>query len=508
MTGMNRQNREDTIPPPLSHEKIEAIYDTIVSERALAYCGRTEAERFVKDIASRLPSGQGDGLLENFRTFLATDPSDHDTWMAVRGLAEAASRGTGTTPFERHNARIIGSRPDDFVGHVNAATEGKTVVFIAEHPYFVILREAMYLKRNGYRVFLVSLWPIAQNLRPLFDEHFDAVLDTASDVSLLGATLKRLSADILHVQCGMWGLYLGRLAIENKGRAVVVCEFYDITTVYAERAVLLGNWSAAMVDLDFAMERTIAHDADAVITRFPETVIADWSARHDASPRHITMYTYACPEFTAYSDEKLSEKDGVIRLVYGGTVIPVNEDHPPELFPEAGMPKALRSFLEQGLAVDILHNPHSPIREDDPAYAPFAALDREFPNFRLLNGVPPDELAQTLAVYDYGMILMDYDKSVVRIGEGQEKGVVATKIFAYMEAGLPVLINAEYEEMARIVTENGLGLAVKSSDLGVLAETLARFDYEAAVAKVKRYNEDHGMAKEIHRLIALYDDIS
>ncbi len=496
-----------TIAPPLSDKKIEQVYDLIVSERSLAYCGRKEAEQFIKDLASRLPSDQGRSLLEDFRNFLSTGPSDNDAWKAVKGLAEMARNAVFDDIFIRHNARVFGSRPDDFVTIVNAATDRKTIVFIAERPYFVILREAMYLKRNGYRVFLVSLWPISENLRHLFDEHFDAALDTGGDVSLLADTLKRFDADILHVQCGMWSLYLGRLAIENKGRAVVVCEFYDITSVYADREVLLRNWSAAMVDLDFAMERYIAHHTDAVITRFPQKVISDWNARHGATPRHITMQAYACPEFTAYGDEKLSATNGVIRLVYGGTIIPVNADHPPELFPETGMPRALRSFLEQGLAVDILHNPHSPIRDDDPAYAPFVALDREFPNFRLLNGVPPDEFAQTLAVYDYGMILMDYDKSVVRIGEGQEKGVVATKIFAYMEAGLPVLVNAEYEEMARIVTESGLGLAVHSSKFGALVETLARFDYEAAVANVKRYNEDHGMAKEIHRLIALYDEI-
>ncbi len=496
-----------TIAPPLSNEKIERVYDLIVSERSLAYCGRKEAEHFIEDLAARLPSEQGLGLLENFRNFLGARTSDNEAWKAVKGLAEMA-RGAGFHDlFIRHNARVFGSRPDDFVTSVNAETTRGKIVFIAEQPYFVILREAMYLKRNGYQVFLVSLWPIPENLRHLFDEYFDAVLDTGGDVPFLAEILTRLDADILHVQCGMWGLYLGRLAIEGKGRAAVVCEFYDITSVYADREVLLGNWSPAMIDLDFAMERYIAHHADAVITRFPQKVVSDWNARQGATPRHITMYTYACPEFTAYSDEKLSATDGVIRLVYGGTVIPVNVDHPPELFPEIGMPKALRSFLEQGLAVDILHNPHSPIREDDPAYAPFVALEIEFPNFRLLNGVPPDEFAQTLAVYDYGMILMDYDKSVLRIGEGQEKGVVATKIFAYMEAGLPVLINAEYEEMARIVTESGLGLAVHSSELDGLAETLARFDYEAAVAKVKRYNEEHGMAKEIHRLIALYDEI-
>jgi hypothetical protein len=498
----------NAVDPPLDHEKIEAIYDLIVSEPTPVPCSKEETMDLVKDIVKWVSPVEKLALLKNFQSFLNSDYTDKEVLNAVRTLAEIVQNRSKGDILAAHNARIMGSRLNDFLTQTKAPTKLRRVVFIAEQPYFVILREAMYLKRHGHRVFLASLNPISEGLRHLFDAHFDAVTDTGGNIPYMGKLLREIDADIFHVQCGMWGLYLGRLAIESKGRAAVVCEFYDITSVYADREVLLRNWSAAMVDLDFAMERHIAHHADAVITRFPPKVISDWSARYGATSRHITMYTYACPEFTAYGGEKLSKKDGVIRLVYGGTIIPVNENHPPELFPETGMPKALRSFLEQGLAVDILHNPHSPVREDDPAYAPFVALDREFPNFRLLNGVPPDEFAKTLAVYDYGMILMDYDKSVVRIGEGQEKGVVATKIFAYMEAGLPVLINAEYEEMARIVSENGLGLAVHSSELGVLAETLARFDYEATVANVKRYNEEHGMAKEIHRLIALYDEIS
>ncbi len=168
------------------------------------------------------------------------------------------------------------------------------------------------------------------------------------------------------------------------------------------------------------------------------------------------------------------------------------------------MPKAFRSLLSQGLAIDVLHDPNSPLDEADPRIGAYMDLARDFPRFRFKKGVPPDRLAQASSVYDYGLLLFDYDASGVRISESQRKGVVATKIFTYFEAGLPVLVNAEYEEMARIVTENGLGLAIHSRDLDRVAAKLSLFDYEKSVQNIHAFNERHGMDKEIGRLVDFY----
>ena len=38
-------------------------------------------------------------------------------------------------------------------------------------------------------------------------------------------------------------------------------------------------------------------------------------------------------------------------------------------------------------------------------------------------------------------------------------------------------------------------------------ERIREFDYEASVENIKRYNEMHGMANEIGRLIVLYEEV-
>ena len=125
-----------------------------------------------------------------------------------------------------------------------------------------------------------------------------------------------------------------------------------------------------------------------------------------------------------------------------------------------------------------------------------------------MEGVPPECFSERIADYDFGILLFHFDPDAVRLGQGQVKGVIATKIFSYLEAGLPVLVNAEYENMAVFVEGNGLGIPIHTSEIGDIAGKITAFDYEASVSNIKRYNEKHGMGREIHRLVALYDEIT
>ena len=489
-------------------ERLERLYRSVIEKESLALCGKDAARDFVKEVAGSVPPAQGEVLMGNFKDFLTKRGSPYEVWKSLRGLVEIVDRQGMGGLIRRHNLKIIGGGHRDFTDRVNHETgAARRVVFVAESPYFLILREAMYLRRNGFKVHLATLWPISEKLRPLFENHFNSIADTAGNIPLLRLLLQGLRPDLFHVQCRMWAYYLGRMCIENAGDAGVVCEFYDITSLFASREDLAAVWSADMADLDIGLERYMLHKADGVLSRFPSWIMAEWAERHEAEPLYMEFQSYPCTEFSDTGGARLSNDDSVIRLVFAGGLIPIDENHPQFLFPEVGMLGAFRSFLEQGLALDILHNPHMDRTEEEQAFAQYHDLENSYPRFRILNGVPPDRLAAALVPYDFGILLFDYDSSTARLGEFHKRGVVGTKIFSYLEAGLPVLVNTEYEHMASIVTEHGLGLAVHSSDIPRLAETLAAFDLDAAAANIEKYNSEHGMEREIDRLIGFYDRI-
>jgi len=492
-------------PPPTPNDKLDEVYRAIVDAYMFPRCGRTQALGFIRGVLTDFGDEIDPGEKSTILKFLEWPPPP-----IVLGIASKIARSLASRPaLEDHLRRLeadIAADRGTFAPEVNAErSSGRRIVFVTDRPQFAILREAMYLVREGHHPFLLSLAPIDAEIRWVFERHFVAVADACGSYRVLDAILDLLRPEVFHVECKMWNYVLARQVIEHRGDAAIVCDFYDITSVYAGREALCSLWSAVQVDLDIALERYILHNADAIVHRFPPHVVDEVRDRHGAMPPETAMYAYPCPEFTAYAETRPSQSDGIVRLVYAGTTIPVNADHPPRLFPEAGMPRAFRRLLEQGFAIDILGNPHSPVSDENPSYTPFLTLGRNYPCMRVLDGVPPDQLSETLAPYDFGILVMVFDDSVLRIGHGQRTGVVANKIFSYLEAGLPVIVSAEYEEMARIVREHGLGLAVASDELPALGSILEEFDYATAAANVRRYNETHGMAQEIGRLIALYD---
>ncbi len=493
--------------PAPGARRVDAAYEAHFSDAGLTYCSAGLAAEFLADVTARLPAADADSVSRNFRPLLRGSAGPEAAMIALRELAALVNETGQGVLFAAHDGRVIDTFFSDFVADVNEKRGGRSVVFVAHAPYFVILREAMYLRRNGYRVYLLSLGEVAEGLREFFQEHFDRVVDARGNYRLLRAILARLAPDIFHVQCWMWFGILGRMAIEAKKAAAVVCEFYDITSVYAAKEDLSPTWPPGVVEFEFAMERHIAHRADAVISRFPDWLVEEWGRNMGALPKYISMQAWPCAEFISYGNEKISDADGVTRLVYAGGLVPENERNPPALFPETNMDKAFRALLGQGMAIDVMHDPNAAKGIDDAFYARYTSLAEEYPLFRFRKGVSPDTLSEALNGYDYGILLTEFDEDVVRIGPNQRKGVMATKIFAYLEAGLPVLVNAEYEAMARFVIEHGLGLAVHTRDLGNVAKILSRFDYRKAVAGIKSFNESHSMENEIGRLIELYDAI-
>lgn len=493
--------------PPTDAQYLERIYQTQIQDDNLPYLDGVLAQSFFGDLAAQAPHLR-DFLMTQVLPLLAGPLPLEEKRRVIANVAASALAAGYTSTFTHHDIRVIQRNLADFIRAVNQSTSERTVVFVAGSPYFLILREAMYLRRNGWRCFLVSLSVVPDRLKALFEANFEAIADTRRSLRLMRSLLARLHPDIFHVQCWMWLYSIGRMTMEARGKSKVVCEFYDITSTYAERDVLCQGFKPATVDFDLYMEKFILHHADAVITRFPQSAIEEWAERHGASPLHLAMQSWPCSEFAGRpTRDKPSRKDGIFRLVYAGGLVPVDDNHPPVLFPEAGMPDGFRTLLEQGIAIDIFHVPHGdPTDESNSPFAKYYELQRQFPSFRLRSGVPPHQFAEAMAPYDFGILLFNYHPDA-RVRESQRKGVMATKLFSYIEAGIPALVNAEYEAMAGFLEQHGIGMGIGSADLPRLRDILKAYDYDQVLENIRIFQEKYSMEKEILPLIKLYNQL-
>lgn len=491
-------------PPPLETDALEARYRSYFDDPWLPDVEPASSAPLVAAAVHDAAPALRATLLRRYAELVKDQRTPGELKMFMQNFVHGLARGGLATVFERVDAYLMANAYGAFVAEVNRRDGARRVLFLAHKPYFGILREALHLRRNGHRTYLVSLGTLMDDARSVFDAAFDAVVDAFGSRRFLARLMAALDPDIVHVQCMMWHYALGRLAIEA-ARCPVVCEFYDITSLFAEREDLCSLWPVDTVDLDLALEGVIARRADAVVHRYTDEAITAWARRAGASPRTLQMLPYPSPEFAAPAAASEPAPGAGIRLVYAGNLIPRNDDHPPRLFCFHHQLEAIEALLDQGFAVDFFRDPTIPMASI-PGFADYVDLARRRPAFRLLPGVLPDRLSERLAGYDFATVLTILDPGY-RCTPWHLRHTIPTKINTYLEAGLPVVVNAEFAALAAFVEANGIGLAVHSSEIGSLHERLRTFDRAEAAARVRRFGDEHGMHREIHRLIALYEDI-
>ena len=126
--------------------------------------------------------------------------------------------------------------------------------------------------------------------------------------------------------------------------------------------------------------------------------------------------------------------------------------------------------------------------------------------FALKSGLPPDKFANAINHHDFGLNMIAVDTQKLANKKTQFLSV-GTKIFTYLEAGLPVIVNREWTHTSDLIEENGLGISLHSYEIDRLSEAIAAFDYDQAVENIKKYNTDNNLYDRIENLSALYERI-
>ena len=410
--------------------------------------------------------------------------------------------------IENLRAKVLSARCEAIYRAVNTPNgAGPSVVFVAEKPYFMILRESIALRNRGLRTYLLATKAIPVHLRDCFEAGFDGILDGLHAPAHLAEVVGVLRPTLFHIQCWMFGYHIARMVMENAGDVPCVSEFYDISSAVMPREALcrmlaVQGPSEAKVDTDLAMERHIFRHANGVVHRLSEDVIAEVKTHHGSDVPSLRFFPYPLKRYGGAAGEKFSAKSGRTHLVFAGAVHPTTTR--PEFSPIALMHEMFGSLLAQGFAVDLLEDPNRRFDRADPGYGAYMRLESEYPRFRVLDGAPPDRLSEVLCRYDFGINLTDFHPGALKNREMTMRGTMGTKPFAYLEAGLPVLVSAEWQAMACLVADNGIGLVLDLAARHDLNAALSGVSYGELAANVRRYNEANDMNRRIGDLLDFY----
>ena len=385
-----------------------------------------------------------------------------------------------------NSANII----NNFVYQVNKeSSASKTIVFIAGKCYPMMAREAAYLRKSGFKTFLISMGNISNNDAELLADSFDEIIQSCLFFPILGKILKKINPDFYHVQCWMWNYSLGKFVLENRGKSKVISEFYDVTGMYSERSKLKSAFWNKIVDLDFFCEKFIFEKSDGIIHRYKQEIFLNYSKKYNRNTNILEFQQYPIN----FNQQVYNSKK---RLVYCGNIIgPKDERHPRKLFPTSGMYDAFEQLISQDFEIYV-YLPISTVGIDK--YNSWLIdLTKKHPkNFFIYNSLPIQKLIKEISKYDFGINLSIMDEKKSDLSSLTFNGGMGTKIFTFLEAGLPVLVNKEYSYMSELLEKNNIGMGISSKDIFKTNRILSKVDIKYLKSNVKRFYDNNNIWKK------------
>ncbi|MGD2118499.1 MAG: hypothetical protein PVG66_09080 [Chromatiales bacterium] len=192
-----------------------------------------------------------------------------------------------------------------------------------------------------------------------------------------------------------------------------------------------------------------------------------------------------------------------IRLVYTGQVM--NPSVSSRVFGDLDLFPLIGSATTLDYRFTVFN---SLLYQNTPAEMFSAYLDEAAANscFDFHHGVDfPDILDHLHGHFDFGLIIFTPSDELV-IGPNHLIGAMASKLFTYLAAGLPVLVSAQLEYMAQFVTRHGIGLVIQDfSDARELQQKIAGIDWTQLQQRIVQVQQDYAIERLAQQLLDFLD---
>jgi len=121
--------------------------------------------------------------------------------------------------------------------------------------------------------------------------------------------------------------------------------------------------------------------------------------------------------------------------------------------------------------------------------------------FSYSRAVLPSQLYKELCEYDVGIILFDFARVLDKYDFGYFKFGSSTKIIAYIETELPIVISKEAEAMASFVEQNEIGVAISWDELHLLPTMFTAETIDKYRQNIKRLKQSMSYKHQIGKLV-------
>ena len=313
---------------------------------------------------------------------------------------------------------------------------------------------------------------------------------------------KLMPPHIIHAEVGMWSSEALSTVIQNSPTPVAVeyCDFPQTVFANDEDAMAAMRCSTEIYEQELEARSKVYQHASGVIMKDSPETLHFLEELYNYKPKNVLQfYHYLDDKMATHGDlVKWSAGSKEIHIVYAGAVVNDPNWHNYPIY---------KSLLDAGEILAQQHIHLSVYNASDSCgqgFKEYIDLSQSCPYFHYHYAIPYADLKHVLPLHDFGWFCFDFSNT--RENPFFHRITMGSKVFTYLEAGLPVLISPEQQFMARMVTEElGSGIPVSFKNLHVLKRILLERDWGPIHANILKARENWTYQKHGHKLRAFYD---
>ncbi len=328
---------------------------------------------------------------------------------------------------------------------------------------------------------------------------YHAVFHCDGRLADLEAIVSQLPPLPLYLQAhGRWLFLFRKIKALNSGLQIVH-EVYDWMESFIgdpRQFVDAGMFDERQIDAIIEDEAYTRRHSDLLIYKDSGAWIEKKLLEADAS----CMKLYPCPQLKWMKKPKRHAGEGALRLVYAGQVM--NKQAPRAVFGDLDYLGLIRELTQQGAEITVFNSVFSSRELCQDLFSDYHLEMQNNSRFIFREGIEMPGIIYALhGEYDYGLIMFDFERDIA-VGKVHLRQTMASKLFTYLAAGLPVIVSEELAYMADFVRANGIGIVVGKNDRSNLVDLLKETDPGQFIDNICTAQQEYCIERFVGRFMA------
>jgi len=391
------------------------------------------------------------------------------------------------------------ARVSDFGERLRGARADSDVLFLAVHgENFPTVEYLVHgLRARGIKTYGVYWFSELTGKEP-----FDVCMSCGGSLGALVEVLLRIPKLKIYLQAHAKRSWLSQLVRALRPDVKIYHEIYDWMDAFVarehEQAFIDENvFSRVEIDLMRACETWVRTRSNGFVYKDGGAPMAELLAKSTAP----SVQVMPCPP-KSYQRAPRTPAAGPLKLVHAGQLRSAGSSR---AFTDLYAIPLYEELMRQDCEVTVYPSAVANMQVFEQFFGDYFRLGQREHAFRFAQHLPLKSLIEALnGQQHYGMLLYHFDEDLI-VGKRHLRGALASKLFMYWAAGLPVLVSEELAYMASLVADTGAGVVVTRNELGTLAQRLASLDYAELQRRVVLAQQRFHIERFIPRLVELLE---